>query len=75
MPRPVDVEILSQSHTFVLDTFGQSGRRVVRIVFVVTHTPPRQPSGPFTVDIPVAEWTVEKTWAAMEDVASKVRSL
>jgi hypothetical protein len=75
MARPTDVEIVSQSHTFVLDPFGPSGQRVVRYVIVVTHAKPRGPSGPFTIDIPVEDWTTERTWMEFEKVAAKVRSI
>jgi hypothetical protein len=75
MPRPADVQIVSQSHTFQLDPFGAGGRRVVRYVIIVTHDKGRNPSGPFTIDIPVEDWTTERTWAEFEKVASKARDI
>jgi hypothetical protein len=75
MPRPEDVEILSQTHTFVLGDFGLTGRRVVRIVFVLRHPAPRPPSGPFTVDVPTEDFTKERAWAAIESVAAQARAI
>jgi hypothetical protein len=75
MPRPSDVEIISQSHTFQLEPLSGSGRRVVRIIFVVTHDKPRQPSGPFTLDIPVEDFSAEKAWAELEKQAREYRAV
>jgi hypothetical protein len=67
MARP-DVEIVNQSE-YQKYGYGSNVQPTIRVSFKVGQ------QGPFTVDIPKAEYTAAKVWALIDPIADEIRQV